>query len=205
MRADQESWQGAERFDAAYYDRWYGKRPVQTAARIGHLADATLAMAKWWGIPIRSVLDVGAGPRWWGQHLGKHHPKIRYTGVDVSAHASARFGHQCRDIATWTPSKQCDLVVCQGTLHYLDNASCVRAIANLAAATRGLALLEIPTSNDLDDGTIVADASDLDAQWRTASWYRRHLRHHFTEIGAGLHVPNDSPHRFYALERSRPG
>lgn len=193
-----------ERFDAAYYRRWYGKRPVQTAARIGHLVDATLAMAKWWGIPIRSVLDVGAGPGWWGRHLAEHHPKVRYTGVDVSAHACASFGHQQRDIATWTPSKRFDLVVCQGTLHYLADASCRAAIANLADATRGLLLLEIPTADDLRDGTIVADASDLDAYWRPAAWYRRHLRLELTELGCGLHVPGDSPHLFYALEQARP-
>jgi SAM-dependent methyltransferase len=192
-----------ERFDEAYYRKWYGTRPVQTAARIGQLADATLSLAKWWGIPVRSVLDVGAGPGWWGRHLATRHPKVRYAGVDVSAHASARYGHQCRDIATWTPPRQFDLVVCQGTLHYLDDTSCTKAIANLAAAVRGLALLEIPTSNDLDDGTIVASASDLDAYWRPAAWYRRRLRRHFTELGCGLHVPIDSPHRFYALERGR--
>lgn len=208
MRAEQAteqvSGQTAERFDAAYYRRWYGRHPVQSAARIGHLADATLAMAKWWGIPIRSVLDVGAGPGWWGRHLAESHPKVRYTGVDVSAHASARYGHQCRDIAAWTPPKQFDLVVCQGTLHYVDDARCTKAIANLAAAARGLVLLEIPTSDDLDNGTIVANASDLDAHWRSAAWYRRRLRRHFTELGGGLHIPNNSPHHFYALERARP-
>ena len=192
-----------ERFDAAYYRRWYGTRPVQTAARIGRLVDATLAMAKWWGIPIRSVLDVGAGPGWWGRHLVEHHPKVRYTGVDVSTHASARYGHECRNIATWTPPKKFDLVVCQGTLHYLDDAACIAAVANLAGATRGLVLLEIPTSDDLQSGTIVAGASDLDARWRTAAWYRRRLRRHFTELGCGLHIPNDTPHRFYALEKAR--
>lgn len=195
--------QVVERFDAAYYRRWYGKRPVQSAARIGHLADATLALAKWWGIPIRSVLDVGAGPGWWGRHLAEHHPKIRYTGVDVSAHAAARYGHECRDISTWMPAKQYDLVVCQGTLHYLDDDQFGAAIENLAASTRGLTLLEIPTADDLDDGTIVAEASDLDAHWRTAAWYRRRFRRHLCELGCGLHIPNDSPHRFYALEQAR--
>ncbi len=194
----------AERFDSAYYTRWYGRRPVQTSARIGHLADGTIALAKWWGIPVRSVLDVGAGPGWWGRHLAAHHPKVRYTGVDISEHASKRYGHEQRDIATWQPSRTYDLVVCQGTLHYLKDRAVVRAISHLASATRGLLLLEIPTQDDLDGDVIDADASDLDAFWRPASWYRRHVRTSFTEIGAGLHVPKDSPHRFYAMERAAP-
>lgn len=191
----------AERFDAGYYSRWYGRRPVQTAARIGHLVDATLAFASWWGIPIRSVLDVGAGPGWWGSHLALHHPKVRYTGVDISGHAAARYGHEQRDIAMWKPGRAYDLVVCQGTLHYLDDKAVVRAISHLAAATRGMIVLEIPTSDDLAE-VIDADASDLDAYWRPAAWYRRRIRKSFVEIGAGMHVPRDSRHRFYALERA---
>ena len=191
----------SERFDAAYYRRWYGRRPVQTSARIGHLADATLALAKWWGIPVRTVLDVGAGPGWWGRHLATKYPKVRYTGVDVSAHAAHRYGHEHHDIATWQPKKQFDLVVCQGTLHYLDDRSSVAALDHLVGATRGLLLLEIPTQDDLDSGTIDATGSDLDAHWRSAAWYRKKLSTYTVEIGAGLHVPLGSTHVFYALER----
>ena len=190
-----------ERFDAAYYRRWYGRRPVQTPARIGHLADATLALAQWWGIPIRSVLDVGAGPGWWGRHLRDAHPKVRYTGVDVSAHAAQKYGHEHHDIATWRPARRYDLVVCQGTLHYLDDRSCVAAFDHLVGAARGLLLLEIPTQDDLDDGTIDTGASDLDAFWRSARWYRQKLGPRTIEVGAGLHLPKNSPHRLYALER----
>lgn len=190
-----------QRFDDAYYRRWYGKHPVQSPARIAHLADATLALARWWGIPIRSVLDVGAGPGWWGRRLGAAHPRVRYTGVDISEAACRRYGHEQHDIATWRPQRQHDLVVCQGTLHYLDDRSCVAALDNLVGATCGLLLLEIPTLDDLDDGTIDAQASDLDARWRPSRWYRQKLRTRTVEIGAGLHLPKDSPHRLYALER----
>ena len=192
----------AERFDSAYYAQWYGRRPVQTSGRIGHLADGTIALAKRWGIPVRSVLDVGAGPGWWGRHLEAHHPTVRYTGIDISEHASKRYGHEQRDIATWKPSQTYDLVVCQGTLHYLDDDAVVRAISHLASATRGLIMLEIPTQDDLDGDVIDSAASDLDAFWRSATWYRRCLRRFFVEVGGGLHVPKDSPHRFYALERA---
>lgn len=150
---------------------------------------------------MRTVLDVGAGPGWWGRHLAASHPKIRYTGVDISQTACQRYGHELRDITTWKPTRRYDLVVCQGTLHYLDGRSCVSAIDHLVGATRGLLLLEIPTQDDLDDGTIDADASDLQAFWRPARWYRQKLRTRTIEVGAGLHLPKDSPHRLYALER----
>jgi trans-aconitate methyltransferase len=161
-----------------------------------------LALARWWSIPVRSVLDVGAGPGWWGERLRSHHPSIRYTGTDVSAAACARYGHEQRDIATWQPSRQWDLVVCQGTLHYLAADECERAIAHLASATRGLALIDIPTLDDLQSETIDTAGSDLDAHWRRASWYRKILRRHLVELGCGLWVPADAPHRFYALEKA---
>lgn len=190
----------AERFDKAYYDRWYGRRPVQTAKRIGKLADGVVALAAWWDIPIRSVLDVGAGPGWWGDRLREAHPKVRYTGVDISEHAAKKYGHLQRDIAVWKPTRTYDLVVCQGTLHYLDDRACRSALSHLVGTTKGLLLLEIPTLDDVENGTIDASASDLDAFWRPARWYRNALRPLAREIGGGLHVPKDSPHHFYALE-----
>jgi SAM-dependent methyltransferase len=199
MRADQSR---SDRFNAEYYRRWYGRSPVQSAKKIGALADATLSLAKWWGIPMRSVLDVGAGHGWWGRHLATAAPHIRYLGTDISAHACEKYGLHQRDIVTWQPPKH-DLVVCQGTLHYLADKDCVRALDHLVSATRGLLLLEIPTQDDLDSGTIDASASDLDAYWRPASWYRKKLLTKTHQIGAGLHVPADSPYRFYALEQSR--
>ena len=49
------------RFDAAYYRRFYGRDPVHDARRIAHLAQAAVSFAAWWRIPVRSVLDIGAG------------------------------------------------------------------------------------------------------------------------------------------------
>ena len=49
-----------ERFDAAYYRRYYGRRPVHDRRRIAALAEGVFSLASWWRVPIRSVLDVGA-------------------------------------------------------------------------------------------------------------------------------------------------
>ena len=100
-----------ERFDDAYYREFYGRSPVQSPTRIGGLAQGVLGMAAWWGIPVRSVLDVGAGPGYWGRWLGAHRPDVRYRSVDVSAAACRRYGHEQRDIVEWQAARPVDLVV----------------------------------------------------------------------------------------------
>src|SRR6478736_2873322 len=77
----------ADRFDAAYYRRFYGRRPVHDRHRIGQLATAVLALAAWWHLPVRSVLDVGAGKGYWGSWLASSHLRVRYHGIDASPYA----------------------------------------------------------------------------------------------------------------------
>src|SRR3954447_16776705 len=82
-----------ERFDAAYYRRFYGQRPVHDRRRIGQLAAAAFRVARgapavcgvagWWRLPIRSVLDVGAGKGYWGDWVAANRPRVRYHGIDV--------------------------------------------------------------------------------------------------------------------------
>ena len=192
----------AERFGAGYYRRFYERAPVHTAVTIGHLAEGTLHFAAWWGIRIRSVLDVGAGPGLWRDWFAEQHPGVRYRSTDVSAYACERYGHEQRDIATWVPRSRYDLVVCQGVLQYLDNRAATAAIENLGCATRHLLYLEVPTLHD-HEHVIDADATDLDCHWRTGMWYRRRLEPHFVQVGAGLWAHREGAVRFYELERAR--
>lgn len=192
-----------ERFDAAYYRRFYGRSPVQSAARVARLAAGVLGLAGWWGIPIRSVLEVGAGPGHWGRWLCAHRPAVRYYGTDVSAYACSRYGHQQRDIAAWHAPRAVDLAVCQGVLHYLDDSAAERAIENIAASTRSLAYLEVPTAEDRVD-VLDLRRTDSDANWRSAAWYRERLTTHFVELGCGLHYVRNGSALFYSLERSDP-
>jgi len=188
-------------FDAAYYRRFYSDRPVHDRRRIGHLASGIVGLCRWWGIPIRSVLDIGAGPGLWRDWFATTLPSVRYTSTDVSEHACARYGHRQRDITTWTPTRQYDLVICQGVLQYLDNAGATAAITNLAAASRSMLYIEVPTSADRVD-VVDPDLTDLDIFWRTGMWYRKRLGEHFVEIGAGLHYARSAPVVFYELERA---
>ena len=105
-----------ERFDAAYYARFYGRRPVHTRRQIASLGQGVMSFASWWRIPIRSVLDVGAGKGYWRDWLAESHPTVKYHGIDASEYACRRYRHERADIAVWRPSRQYDLVVCQSTV-----------------------------------------------------------------------------------------
>jgi len=191
----------SERFDAAYYSRFYGRRPVHDLRRIAHLAAGVMELAAWWRIPIRSVLDVGAGKGYWRDWLATAHPRVRYHGIDVSEHACRRYGHEYADLATWKPARRYDLVVCQSVLQYLEPRQASDAIASLAAACRGLLCLEVPTADDRRH-SIDPSATDLDVYWRTGRWYREQLAVGFIEIGGGLWLSRRSDAVLFELERS---
>ncbi len=192
----------SERFDAAYYRRYYGRHPVHDRRRIGQLAAGVLSLAQWWRIPIRSVLDIGAGKGFWRDGLAAAAPHVQYHGIDVSEHACRRYGHEHADLATWWPHRRYDLVVCQSVIQYLDDRPASEAIDALAAATRGLLFLEIPTTADRDHAIDQA-GTDLDVHWRTGTWYRKRLRLGFTEVGGGLWLSGASDAVLFELERAR--
>jgi hypothetical protein len=191
-----------ERFDAAYFRRFYGRRPVHNARRIALLGAGVVSLASWWHIPIHSVLDVGAGKGYWRDWLAATHPKVKYHGLDISRHACRRYGHEHADVALWRPGRQYDLVLCQSVLQYLDDSDAATAIETLAVACRGLLWLEVPTVADRD--TVINPAcTDLDVCWRTGSWYRKRLARGFIEIGGGMWLSQSSNAVFFELERAR--
>ena len=184
-----------ERFDRAYYRRYYGVRPVHRPSDIAALAQGVLGMCRWWGSNVRSVLDIGAGPGYWRDALPKG---VRYQGIDVSEHACATYGHERRDIGTWSPKRPFDLVVAQGVLQYLDGPTCSRAIEHLSVATRAALYLEVPTARDRTD-VLDGDRSDTTAYFRSGTWYRQRLGRHFVAAGAGLWLKPEIV-RLYELE-----
>lgn len=190
------------RFDASYYARFYGDDPVHTAGLVGHLASAVHSMALWWGVPITSVLDIGAGPGYWRDWYRTHEPGVRYDSVDVSEHACDTYGHECRDITTWRPPRSYDLVVCHGVLHYLNARSAEAAVENIASAAKGLVYIEAPTTSDLEN-VVDTDTTDMEVTRRSGAWYRKRLDPHFVQIGAGLWLSRRCPLPLYELERSR--
>ncbi len=186
-------------FDAAYYRRFYsGPDRAHSAAAVARLARGVTDLAGWLGIELGSVLDVGAGPGFWGRFF-RRRPAVRYRAVDVSAHACEKWGHERRDISRWAPRERYDLVVCQGVLQYLDDAAAARAIENLARACRGLLYLEVVTRQDLAEA-VDARGTDTLVHAREGEWYRRRLAPHFEQVGAGLWASRRSGVVLYELE-----
>jgi hypothetical protein len=192
-----------ERFDAAYFNRFYESRTTRVYGKeqVAHLARAVCDWLAWFGADLRAVIDVGAGTGLWRDWFRRHKPRVRYVSTDVSAYACERYGHEQRDIARWRAPEKFDLVVCQGVLPYLSDADCAAAINNLAAMTRGFLYLEAITEKDLRD---VCDQTRTDnaIRARTGAWYRKELGKHFISIGCGLYYVNNGPLQFYELERA---
>ena len=190
------------KFDAKYFDRYYGKQPVRTSTEVAHLAAAVHEMLKWWGTKIRSVLEVGAGPGEWSNWYRTVHPHVRVVSVDVSEHACRTYGHQLRNIAEWSPPQPFDLVICMDVLQYLDDREAARAMRNLTTATRTCLFFDALTTFDAKH-TVDRASTDLNAHLREGEWYRRRLARNFTQAGAGFWLRKNGDVVLHELERTR--
>jgi SAM-dependent methyltransferase len=189
-------------FDHQYFERYYGKQPVRSENDVAHIATAVHEMLSWWGVPVRSVLEVGAGPGHWSNWYREFHPKVRVVSTDVSEHACRVFGHQQRNIAEWSPKRPFDLVICMDVLQYLNDRLAARAMRNLTSATRTCLYFDALTTFDARH-TVDRSATDLDAHLRSGTWYRERLSRGFQQAGAGLWVRKDSAVVLHELERHR--
>lgn len=188
-------------FDQAYYDRFYlsPKTRVITAEEHSHLAKFVFEYARWSGVDIQSVLDVGAGIGLWKRWIEKNAKNVEYTGTEVSQAMCEKYGFLERDIARWRDRKQHDLIICQGVLQYLPDPDVAPAVANLAAMSRGLLYAEITTRLDLRERTD-SERTDQNVYVRNGSYYKGILLKHFVQIGAGFWWTKELPPPFYELE-----
>jgi hypothetical protein len=189
------------RFDGVYYQRFYhqGRNPVHTTAQVSHLAQAVDSLCAWWGVRVRSVLDIGAGPGYWRDWLVKNRPGVRVLSTDVSEYACQTYGHVKKDISKWRPGRPFDLVVCLSVLQYLNDRDAAAAIRNIGAATREVLYLEVPTLED--QGRVLdPEATDFEMSLRPAEWYQNRLRRHFVQAGSGLWISKKSRIILYELE-----
>lgn len=188
-------------FDQAYYDRFYlsPKTRVISTDEHSHLARFVFEFAKYNGIEIESVLDVGAGIGLWKRWIAKNAKKVEYTGTEVSKVMCKEHGYLNKDIARWRDRKEHDLVVCQGVLQYLPDPDVAPAVANLAAMCRGLLYAEITTRLDLRERTDT-ELTDSNIFIRNGSYYKGILQKHFVQVGAGLWWTKELPMPFYELE-----
>ena len=190
-----------ERFDEAYFERYYGdpKTRVQGPDEVAQLARAVAALAAFWGLPLETALDVGAGAGFWREALRRERPGLRYRGVDISPTACARYGHEPRDIGAWRADERFDLIICQGVLQYLDDRRAAQALENLSAMAEGLLYLEALTRQDVDE-VVDLRRSDTAVNLRSGAWYRKRLAPHFVTLGCGLFYARRGEGVFFELE-----
>jgi SAM-dependent methyltransferase len=182
-----------ERYDRAYFDRWYRdpKTRVKSVAAIRRKASLAVSVAEYYlERSVRTVLDVGCGEGNWFPALKSLRPGIRYTGVDASSYAVARFGKK-RNIrlgsfATLEEiglAEDYDLIVCSDTLFYLPLEELKAGLSSLAYRAAGAAFLELYTEED----SVIGDFPKEGLQ--SAAYYRRLLKNQgFLSVGSHCYL-----------------
>lgn len=190
-----------DRFDAEYYDRFYERRAtrVQGKLDVARHCRGVLEVARWLGIEIESVAEVGAGTGLWRDWFAKRRPGVRYVSTEASPYACKRYGHQRLDITKKPLRGRYDLVVCQGVLPYVPAGDLSKAIDHLGAMSKGLLFLECQTSRDLACA-VDLQLSDPELAARPASVYLEALERHFLMLGLGLWASRRSDLVLYQLE-----
>ena len=165
-------------YDKAYFDRWYrSKKRVISPSLIRRKVQMAIGIAEQLlERPVRSVLDVGCGEGGWLRPLRELRPSLRYLGLDSSEYAVKRFGTKRNirlarfgDTAAAIGASKFDLVVCSDVLHYIDEGELEKGLAAIAAATRGIAFLELLTREDDPSGDLRG------FKLRPAAWYAEHF------------------------------
>lgn len=176
-----------KQYDREYFERWYHNRTtrVNTSAEVRRKVAMAVTMAEYFlRRPIRTVLDVGCGEGAWRTHLRALRPRVAYIGYDSSDYAVEHFGRE-RNIhkAAFGELPRLklgvyDLVVCSDVMHYIPDAELHTGVRAIAAATDGLAFLEVLTKED----DVVGDLDSFIK--RPAMFYRRLFRSHgMTSVG----------------------
>lgn len=199
--------QSTDTYDRDYFDKWY-RNPryrVKTSRELARQVAFVVSAAEHvLSRPVRTVLDVGCGEGNWLAPLRRLRPGIRYTGVDASEYAVARFGER-RNIRLGTIDtldrlhlrKDYDLILCVGMLNYLEPPQLRAGLAHLYNRARGLVYLELFTS---EDHGVFGDTRGV--RLRSAAWYRARIREaKFVSCGLHCHVPDWLREHTSVLER----
>lgn len=190
-----------QKFDKAYYDRFYRNPRTRAVTPAAARRQATFIAAylRHLEIDVRRILDVGCGVGTTLRALGRQFPSARLQGVEISDYLCRRYGWAQGSVEDYHAEPPYDLVVCNDVLTYLDEPACSRAIGNLATMCRGAVFLGILTADDA--GAYDPARTDAQQHLRPAAWYRRRLSRHFINVGGGLHLRRPPDVVVWALDR----
>jgi SAM-dependent methyltransferase len=191
----------ADRFDAAFFERYYGdpKTRVADEGDAARIAGLIGGLVHYLELPVRRILDAGCGVGFLRAPLQQQFPNAHYEGLEFSEFLCARHGWTRGSVAEHSTATPYDLVVCHDVLQYLDDRTAARAIANLGRLCRGGLYLSVLTRSDWRHA---ADQSRTDESvfQRTGEWYRRRLKRVFRHVGVGVHVRRDLDPILWELE-----
>jgi SAM-dependent methyltransferase len=191
----------ATRFDEAYYRRYYldPRTAVISRAEVQARARLIAALARHIGLPVRRMLDAGCGTGAMRALLLRSLPRSVYVGLEVSEYLCRRYGWEQGSVQSYRSAVMFDLVICYDVLQYLDPTQAASALANLARLCRGLLYFTVLTRQDWLQNCD-RRRTDPNVYLRSGAWYRRRLRRHFAEIGAGFWLARSSPLSIWELE-----
>lgn len=180
------------RFDAAFFERYYGDPETRVADAEGMACLAALiaSATRYAGIRVRRILDAGCGVGLLREPLLRHFPDAEYTGLEYSEYLCERYGWTRGSLSDYSSRQPFDLVVCHDVLQYLDDRTAAKSIANLRPLCRGALYFSALTSRDWRR-TADQSRTDRDVHLRPADWYRTRLRRGFRHLGFGLHLVRD--------------
>lgn len=191
----------AERFDRAYFDRFY--RHPETRAASVHDAEIearfVAAFLRHLRVEVRQIVDVGCGLGRMLNALAKLFPKAVVRGVDSSDYLCRTYGWERAALPDFAPRRPFDLVVCQDVLAYLDESDAAAAIGTLGRIAREALYFGVLAEEDL--ALCDPARTDTDVYLRTASWYRRRLARHFEPVGGGLWLKKPVDAVIWTLDR----
>lgn len=190
-----------ERFDAAFFQRYYADPATRVATREDQAKLAAMigGVAHYCGFRVRRILDAGCGVGWLRAPLRRQFKGAEYVGLEVSEYLCRRHGWIHGDLPTHRDTGGYDLVVCHDVLQYLPDRHAARAIGALARLSRGLLYFSVLTAGDWKHNADTA-RTDRGVHLRTAEWYRRRLRRHFRHLGLGVHARRTHEPLLWELE-----
>lgn len=193
----------ADRFDAAYYRRYYEDPNTRVAddAEMRNLGDFVCAYLRYLDIDVVHALDMGCGLGRWKPVIERHFPDATYTGVEVSEYVAERYGWINASVTSYQPDRTFDLIICQDVFQYLSDAQAREGIASFGKWCSGILYFAALTQDDWDHN-VDQSLTDDDAFLRTGRWYLKQLKKYFVPIGGSLFLHKDADVVLFELEHS---
>jgi len=191
----------SERFDKAYYDRFYRNPETRavTPVAVRRQARFIATYLDHLEVPVKTILDMGCGTGLLLRALARAFPKASVRGVEFSEYLCENYGWQQGSVTDVDAGDGADLVVCNDVLGYLNDADCAQALRNLARHARGALYLGVLTREDLT--LCDPDRTDPAQTARPVAWYRRRLIRDFLPVGGGLFLRRPVEVTVWHLER----